>query len=81
MLVLKRRRDESVIVGDNVEIKVLEINSTTVTLGFNAPKEVSIFRAEVLARRLLEGARDRILQTPLARFVSRTVGGVVKAAS
>jgi carbon storage regulator len=47
MLVLTRRSEESIVIGGNVEIKVLNVRGDQVSLGFDAPHEVSIFRKEV----------------------------------
>ncbi|MCM8827072.1 MAG: carbon storage regulator CsrA [Candidatus Omnitrophica bacterium] len=47
MLVLTRRLDESIIIGDNIEIKVLEVSGEQVRLGIIAPKDVSIYRKEL----------------------------------
>ncbi|MCM8773433.1 MAG: carbon storage regulator CsrA [Candidatus Omnitrophica bacterium] len=47
MLVLTRKLDESIIIGDNIEIKVLEVSGEQVRLGIIAPKEVSIYRKEL----------------------------------
>lgn len=49
MLVLSRREFESLVIGDNIVITVLEINGQ-VRLGIDAPKEVNIVRAELLKR-------------------------------
>ena len=47
MLVLTRKRNESIIVNDNIEIYILEIGNDQVKIGIRAPKEVSIHRKEV----------------------------------
>lgn len=47
MLVLSRDKGESVMVGDNVKITVLEIRGNKVRLGIEAPREVSVNRMEV----------------------------------
>jgi carbon storage regulator len=47
MLVLSRKKDQKVMIGDNVEVTVVEIRGDTVKLGISAPKEVAIHRAEV----------------------------------
>ena len=47
MLVLTRKSDESVILGNSIEVKVLGIRGDQVSLGFTAPHEVSIYRKEV----------------------------------
>ena len=47
MLVLSRLRDESVMIGDDVEVKVVDIRGDKVRLGVEAPKEVPVHRNEV----------------------------------
>jgi carbon storage regulator len=47
MLVLTRKSEQSVVIGRNIEIKVLSIHGDQVSLGFSAPDEVSIYRKEV----------------------------------
>ena len=47
MLVLTRKSEQSVIVGSAIEIKVLGIKGDQVSLGFSAPKDISIHRKEV----------------------------------
>jgi carbon storage regulator len=47
MLVLSRQKDESIIIGDNVEITIVDIRGDKVRLGITAPKDVSVHRREV----------------------------------
>ncbi len=47
MLVLSRQRDESIIIGDNIVITVVDIRGDKVRLGIEAPKEVPVHRREV----------------------------------
>lgn len=47
MLVLSRQRDETIMIGDDIEITVVDIRGDKVRLGINAPKEVSVHRKEV----------------------------------
>ncbi len=47
MLVITRKLDEGITVGDNVEFTVLEISKDRVKIGINAPKEVKVFRTEL----------------------------------
>ena len=47
MLVLTRKVNESIVIGDNVEITVVEIKGDHVKLGITAPKNVSVHRKEV----------------------------------
>ena len=47
MLVLSRHKDESIIIGDNIEITIIGIRGDKVRLGINAPKNISVHREEV----------------------------------
>jgi cytosine/creatinine deaminase len=47
MLVLARQRDETVIIGDDIEITVVDIRGDKVRLGISAPKTISVHRKEV----------------------------------
>jgi carbon storage regulator len=47
MLVLSRKKDESVMIGDDVVLTVIEIRGDRVRLGIKAPKEVLVHRREV----------------------------------
>jgi carbon storage regulator len=50
MLVLSRRPDEALIIGDDIKITVLGISGNQVRIGITAPKEVSVHREEVYNR-------------------------------
>jgi carbon storage regulator len=47
MLVIRRRPGESLLIGADVEIEVLEAGSSNVKLGIRAPKNVNVWRKEV----------------------------------
>ena len=47
MLVLSRQRDESIIIGDNIVITIVDIRGDKVRLGIQAPSEVPVHRQEV----------------------------------
>lgn len=49
MLVLSRKVDQGLIIGDDVEITILESKDGIVKIGINAPKHVKIYRKEILA--------------------------------
>jgi carbon storage regulator len=47
MLVLSRQRDESIVIGDNVVVTIVDIRGDKVRLGIQAPDEVPVHRREV----------------------------------
>jgi carbon storage regulator len=47
MLVLSRQRDESIIIGDNVIVTIVDIRGDKVRLGIEAPAEIPVHRQEV----------------------------------
>lgn len=47
MLVLNRRRDESINIGDDIEVVVVDIRGDKVRLGINAPQKIGVHRKEV----------------------------------
>src|SRR5438105_14596263 len=47
MLVLSRQRDETIMIGDDVEVTVVDIRGDKVRLGITAPKQISVHRKEV----------------------------------
>lgn len=59
MLVLRRRQNESIVIGDGntVRVIVLEIKNGSVALGFDAPDGVPVVRSELLER-TCKGATD-----------------------
>ena len=57
MLVLTRRKDESVIIGDNIRVTIVEIRGDRVKLGFQAPGDVTVHREEIHQRIAAEEQR------------------------
>ena len=47
MLVLSRQKDESIVIGDDVEITIVDVRGDKVRLGINAPKNIPVHRREV----------------------------------
>ncbi|MEZ6190157.1 MAG: carbon storage regulator CsrA [Phycisphaerales bacterium] len=47
MLVLSRQRDETIMIGDEIEITVVDIRGDKVRLGISAPRQVQVHRKEV----------------------------------
>ena len=47
MLVLSRKMNESIMIGDHIEVKILSVDGDQVKLGIVAPKSVTVHRSEV----------------------------------
>ncbi len=47
MLVLSRQKDESIMIGDNVEITIVDVRGDKVRLGISAPRDVTVHRKEI----------------------------------
>ena len=47
MLVLSRHRDESIMIGDDIVVKVLDLKENQVKIGIVAPKNISVHRQEI----------------------------------
>ncbi|OMF07031.1 carbon storage regulator [Paenibacillus amylolyticus] len=63
MLVLSRKKGESIIIQDQIEVTVLAVEGDTVRIGISAPKHIDIFRQEIYAS-IQEANRESA--TPLA---------------
>ena len=64
MLVLSRRKDESIFIGDDIEIFIVEIRGDKVRLGISAPRNVPVHRHEVYEAILRDNNIKRIDQLP-----------------
>ncbi|MDR2401086.1 MAG: carbon storage regulator CsrA [Deferribacteraceae bacterium] len=47
MLILSRKINESIMVGEDIEIKVVDVSSRAIKLGIEAPKDIAVHRKEV----------------------------------
>ena len=59
MLVLSRTRNESIMIGDDVEITIVDVRGDKVRLGITAPKTISVHRKEVYNAIQLEKAGQK----------------------
>ncbi|KAA8785576.1 carbon storage regulator [Paenibacillus sp. 4624] len=66
MLVLSRKKGESIVIQDQIEVTVLAVEGDTVRIGISAPKHIDIFRQEIYAA--IQDA-NRESATPLAADV------------
>lgn len=71
MLVLSRTRDESIIIGDNVVVTVVDVRGDKVKLGIEAPQDVSVHRREVYEAIRRENQQAAKLRPEEARGIGR----------
>ena len=65
MLVLSRQRDETIMIGDDIEVTLVDIRGDKVRLGINAPTKVAVHRKEVYEAIKLENERASQISDPL----------------
>lgn len=73
MLVLSRQRDESIIIGDNIVVTIVDIRGDKVRLGINAPTEIPVHRQEVYEAIQRENVRSSKLDPKDAQAVGKAV--------
>jgi carbon storage regulator len=70
MLVLSRQRDESIVIGDNVVVTIVDVRGDRVRLGIEAPREISVHRREVYEAIQRENEQASRIQPEQARRIS-----------
>ncbi|MCA9310831.1 MAG: carbon storage regulator CsrA [Phycisphaerales bacterium] len=78
MLVLSRQRDETIMIGDDVEITVVDIRGDKVRLGITAPTRIAVHRKEVYEAIRAENERAATISSPDIDTLNR---GVISAAA
>jgi carbon storage regulator len=63
MLVLTRRIEESIIIGENIKVTIVAINGNSIRLGIEAPRDIEIVREELYYK----------MKGPLRRFKAKPV--------
>ena len=66
MLVLSRQRDQSIMIGDDIVVTIVDIRGDKVRLGINAPSEIPVHREEVFDAIKREGRRSSSSQPAAA---------------
>jgi carbon storage regulator len=67
MLILTRRRGETLRIGQDIEVMVVSVQGQQVRLGIKAPREVQVDRQEIWERKVLEAATVRDTADAIAR--------------
>lgn len=65
MLVLSRKKEESILIGDDIEIFIVDVGEDRVRIGIKAPKEMKIFRKELLEEIKKENENSKAINTEL----------------
>ena len=68
MLVLKRKQGQSIIIGGNIVVKIIEVEGKSVKVGIEAPKHINIVREE-----LLERAKEKMIDATVKPDVAKAV--------
>jgi carbon storage regulator len=75
MLVLTRKKDQALVIGDDIEITVLDIQGDQIRLGVEAPKNVKIFRKELYLEILEE---NKNAAKPAARVQNSDIKNILQ---
>ena len=87
MLVLSRQRDETIMIGDEIELTVVDIRGDKVRLGIKAPAHVAVHRKEIYdaikreneqAAGFGQGELGALRANPLSRRTGRSIPAVTK---
>lgn len=81
MLIIRRRRGESIVIGEDIAIEILETSPTQVKLGISAPKDVTVLRSEIRVTRDVNRVASTQIPDPakLTQFVEQLRETVVPA--
>lgn len=74
MLVIRRRAGESLLIGENVELEVLDIGANQVKLGIRAPREVPVLRKEIQLTRQQNQAASQTLPPTAIETLREALG-------
>ena len=74
MLALSRKKNEALVINNNIEITVLEVKGEQVKLGISAPKEVPVYRKEGYIQ--IQAANEAAMTTDSTQALNDLLGGL-----
>ena len=74
MLVFTRKKGESLVIGNEIEVTILNLGSGNVKLGINAPRHISVHRQEVYESIKKENLAASRSQIPAADILKKILG-------
>lgn len=83
MLVLSRQKDESIMIGDEVEITIVDVRGDKVRLGITAPKHIPVHRREIydaIQREKAQGVDGEVQTGGVSESVDKTEESTPKKA-
>ncbi|MFL0251826.1 carbon storage regulator CsrA [Clostridium neuense] len=69
MLVITRKKDESILIGNNIEIVVVKVDEGSVKLAINAPKDVKILRKELYKEVIEENKKSISIDSTILKDI------------
>ncbi|WAA12023.1 carbon storage regulator CsrA [Fervidibacillus halotolerans] len=72
MLILSRKTGEAIVIGEEIEIRVVSVKGDQVKLGIDAPKHVDIYRREIVDEIQEENKHATIFSGDLAKLVKKS---------
>jgi carbon storage regulator len=73
MLALSRKRDEAIVINDDIEVKIIEIKGDQVKIGITAPKSVPVYRKEVYE--LIQAANKEAVESVDVKSLEKFMHG------
>lgn len=71
MLVITRKKNESILIGDNIEVVVVKIDEGSVKLAINAPKDIKILRKELYKEVIEENKKSILIDSNILKNIKK----------
>lgn len=73
MLVLSRRKGESIIIGDEIEITIVAVDGESIRIGINAPRDITVHRKEIYSA-IQESNKEAVQKTLTSKIMEDILG-------